>query len=90
VPDVVVATGCVIPLAGTPTQRLFVVSAPPGATQVTLVSPSDRVLATQPLDAGSAVVPDPGTVAAAVVSTPGQADVRTAVPDDTYDPLQVG
>jgi hypothetical protein len=88
VQDVVLATGCVLSLAGTPTQRSFVVSAPPAATGVALVSQGGTVLARQALTGGAAVVPDPGTVAAAVVGTPGRPDARTPVPDDTYDPLQ--
>jgi hypothetical protein len=89
VADVVVATSCIVDLAGTPTQRSFVVSAPAGATRAALVSDAGAVLAEQPLVGGSAVIPDPGTVAAAVVSTPGRADVRTPVPNNSYDPLQV-
>jgi hypothetical protein len=86
----VLATSCIVDLAGTPTQRSFVVSAPPGAIRVALVSKDGTVLAQQPLTGGSAVIPDPGTVAAAVVSTPGRPDQRAEVPGTyDYDPLQV-
>jgi len=90
VEQVVLATSCVLDLADTPTQRSFVVSAPPAATRVALVSSDGTVLAQQPLTGGSAVIPDPGTVAAAVVSTPGRPDERAEVPGTyDYDPLQV-
>jgi hypothetical protein len=89
VTDVVLATSCIVDVAGTPTQRSFVVSAPAAATRVALVSDAGTVLAEQALVGGSAVIPDPGTVAAAVVSTPGLPDVRTVVPNNSYDPLQV-
>jgi DNA-directed RNA polymerase specialized sigma24 family protein len=88
--DLVLATSCVLDLAGTPTQRSFVVSAPPTTSQVALVNGNGTVLVQQPLTDGAAVVPDPGTVAGALVSTPGRPDERAAVPNTyDYDPLQV-
>jgi hypothetical protein len=87
--DVVVATSCIADIAGTATQRSFVVSAPPDADRVTLLADDGTVLAQQALSGGSGVVPDPGTVATAVVTGPRRADVRVPVPSNSQGGIDV-
>jgi hypothetical protein len=86
--DVLVVAGCEVSTASG-TERSFVVTAPAGYDRLTLQSADGRVLGAQNLVDGSASVPDPGTVATAVLSGPGRATVEVAPADPRYDVLDV-
>ena len=86
--DVVVVAGCEVSTRSG-TERSFVVTAPAGYDRMTLRSDDGRILATHDLVNGSASVPDPGTVATAVLAGPGRATVEVAPADPRYDVLDV-
>lgn len=79
-----VVTECDLP-SGPGVEHMVVVSAPTGYDRVRLLSSTGRVLADQPLARGAAILPDPGTVATAVVSGPGRPDVTVAPANQSRD-----
>jgi hypothetical protein len=68
---------------------VFVVSGPAADDQVVLQASDGTIMARQPLTNGSAVVPDPGSVASATVSGPHAAPVRVAPADAHHGALDL-